>query len=289
MFRSRLISSIILLIVFLSAFLLKGYFGLLVFLVIGTILSILCVRELSSALKNIGYCSFANVTEIFAAIVFIGIILTEIYSINFNVVLLVGGMFGIYCWIKVLLSKNNKESLIMAITSSSVFILTVIPLNCLTLIYMKGYFESYVGVNLVLLLILVTKFGDIGAYSVGTLMSKRDSGNHKIVPSISPKKSWEGTIGGAIISIIITFIITSCLNYGISFSWYLVCLLGLLLFVGGFIGDLSESAFKRITGIKDSGAVIPGIGGALDLVDSLLLNAPLFYLFLVIFHKELLM
>ena len=115
-------------------------------------------------------------------------------------------------------------------------------------------------------------------------MSKRASGNHKIVPSISPKKSWEGTIGGAVISIFIAFIITSSLNFGISFDWWLVCLLGLLLFVGGFFGDLSESALKRITGIKDSGAVIPGIGGALDLVDSLLLNAPLFYLFLKIFN-----
>jgi len=284
MFKSRLISSVILLAVFLAAFLVKGYFGLLVFLIIGTLLSIICVRELSSALKNIGCDSFSNVTEIFAALVFIGIILTETYSVNFNVVLLVGGIFGIYCWIKVLLSKTNKESLMKAVTSSAVFILIVIPLNCLTVIYMNSYFESYIGVNLVLLLILVTKFGDIGAYAIGTLMSKRASGNHKIVPSISPKKSWEGTIGGAVVSVVIAFIITSSLNFGISFSWWMVCLLGLLLFVGGFIGDLSESALKRITGIKDSGAVIPGIGGALDLVDSLLLNAPLFYLFLIIFN-----
>ena len=284
MFKSRLLSSIILLAVFLAAFLIKGNFGLLVFLVIGTVLSIACIRELAFALEKIECYSFSNVTEVFAAIVFIGIIFTEIYSENLNVILLVGGLFGIYCWIKVLLSKTNKDSLMKAVTSSSVFILIVIPLNCITLIYMNGYYGSYVGVNLVLLLILVTKFGDIGAYSIGTLMSKRPSGNHKIVPSISPKKSWEGTIGGAVVSVIIAFILTSCLDVGVNFSWWMVCLLGLLLFVGGFIGDLSESALKRITGIKDSGSVIPGIGGALDLVDSLLLNAPLFYLFLKIFN-----
>jgi phosphatidate cytidylyltransferase len=284
MFKSRLISSIILLVVFLAAFLIRGYFGLVVFLIIGTALTIICVRELSSALQKIDCHSFTKATEFFAAIVFIGIILAEVFNINVNVILLVGGIFGIYCWIKVLLSKTNKESLAMAVTSSAVFILIVIPLNCITLIYMTGYFSSYVGVNLVLLLILVTKFGDIGAYSIGTLMSKRASGNHKIVPSISPKKSWEGTIGGAVVSIIIAFVITGCLNFGICFSWWMVCLLGLLLFIGGFIGDLSESALKRITGIKDSGTVIPGIGGGLDLVDSLLLNAPLFYLFLLIFN-----
>ena len=231
-------------------------------------------------LKKIGYDSFFCATEIFAALVFIEIILTKLYSWNLDAVLLVGGIFGVYCWIKILFSKNNKGLLAKAITSSAVFIIIIIPLNCLTLIYMNGYFGSYVGVNLVLLLILVTKFGDIGAYSIGTLMSKRASGNHKIVPSISPKKSWEGTIGGVIVSIIAVFIITRCFNYGMHFEWWIVCLLGLLLFIGGFVGDLSESALKRITGIKDSGSIIPGIGGVLDLVDSLLINAPLFYLFL---------
>ncbi len=284
MFKSRLISSIILLAIFLAAFLIKGYFGLLVFLIVGALLSIICVHELSSALEKIGCYSFSKITEFFAAIVFIGIILTETYSINVNVVLLVGGIFGVYCWIKVLLSKTNKESLIKVINSLGIFLLIVLPLNCITLIYMNGYFGNYIGINLVLLLILVTKSGDMGAYSVGTLMSKRKTENHKIVPSISPKKSWEGTIGGAVISVIVAFIITSCLNFGIGFSWWQVCLLGLLLFIGGFFGDLSESALKRITGIKDSGAIIPGIGGGLDLVDSLLLNAPLFYLFLKIFN-----
>ena len=284
MFKSRLISSITLLAIFLGAFLVKGYFGLLVFLIIGTILSIICVRELSLALENITCYSFTKVTEVFAALVFIGIIFSEAFLCNLNVILLIGGLFGVYCWIRILFSKTNKESLVKAVTSSALFMLIVIPLNCITLIFMNGYFESYLGVNLVLLLILVTKFGDIGAYAIGTLMSKRASGNHKIVPSISPKKSWEGTIGGAVISIIIAFIITSTINCGIDFTWWMVCILGLLLFVGGFIGDLSESALKRITGIKDSGAVIPGIGGVLDLVDSLLLNTPLFYLFLKVFN-----
>jgi len=69
--------------------------------------------------------------------------------------------------------------------------------------------------------------------------------------------------------------------YGINPSIAIV--LGTVLFVGGFLGDLAESSLKRLSGVKDSGAVIPGIGGSLDLVDSLLLNAPLFYLMLLIF------
>ena len=285
MFKSRLISSVILLAIFLAAFLARGYLGLLVFLVVGTILSIICVRELSLALEKINCCSFSGLIEVFAVIAFVGIILIEAFSFKLNIVLLVGGLFGACCWIKILLSKNNKETLTLAINSSAIFMLIIFPLNCLTLIYMSGYFESYIGVNLVLLLILVTKFGDIGAYAIGTLMSKRRTyKNHKITPNISPKKSWEGAIGGAIISIAMAFIVTSCLDFGIGFSWWQVCMLGLLLFVGGFFGDLSESALKRITGIKDSGAMIPGIGGGLDLVDSLFLNAPLFYLFVKIFN-----
>ena len=77
---------------------------------------------------------------------------------------------------------------------------------------------------------------------------------------------------------------TKYCNYKISPSWWLSCLLGLLLFAGGFIGDIAESALKRITRIKDSGSIIPGIGGVLDLIDSLLINAPLFYLTLKLFN-----
>jgi phosphatidate cytidylyltransferase len=133
-------------------------------------------------------------------------------------------------------------------------------------------------------MILVTKCGDIGAYSIGTLSAKLlPGGNHKIIPKISPKKSWEGTLGGLLTSVAASFAFCRFVpqmvvdGFGqISFP----LLTGALLFVGGFLGDLVESSLKRAAGVKDSGNMIPGMGGALDVVDSLVLNAPLFYLFL---------
>ena len=161
----------------------------------------------------------------------------------------------------------------------------VIPLNCLTLIYMTNYGSDYRGTILALFLILITKSGDIGAYCTGTLTSKRASGNHKIVPEISPKKSWEGTIGGLITSVVIAYVLSFVFN--VDFGQYPVVMtgvVGVLLFIGGFIGDLAESVLKRTAGVKDSGAIIPGIGGALDLTDSLFINAPLFYICLKLFQ-----
>ena len=140
---------------------------------------------------------------------------------------------------------------------------------------MTDYGTVYTGVNLALFLILVTKSGDIGAYCIGTLTSRRRGGNHKIVPTISPKKSWEGTIGGLIISIIIAFILYFSIGFKLgSNSNWTILMIGFCLFVGGFVGDLSESVLKRMTGIKDSGAIIPGIGGVLDLTDSFIYKCP---------------
>ena len=106
-------------------------------------------------------------------------------------------------------------------------------------------------------------------------------GNHKIVPKISPKKSWEGTLGGMVISIIVTYVFCHQVpeildEYGKVFP----LIAGLILFWGGFVGDLVESSLKRTAGVKDSGNMIPGMGGALDVIDSLVLNAPIFYYFL---------
>jgi phosphatidate cytidylyltransferase len=132
----------------------------------------------------------------------------------------------------------------------------------------------------VLYLIAVTKFSDMGAYLTGSMI-----GRHKMIPHISPKKTWEGFFGALAFSLLASLgmwkLMPSHLP-GMSLTHAIV--LGLMLGFAAVIGDLAESIIKRSTGVKDSGSFLPGIGGALDLVDSLLFTAPLlfFYLRLVI-------
>jgi phosphatidate cytidylyltransferase len=131
-----------------------------------------------------------------------------------------------------------------------------------------------------LYLIVVTKFSDMGAYLIGSAV-----GRHQMIPHISPKKTWEGFFGALGLSLLASLGLVWLMPGHLSMlTWTHATLLGLLLGFAAVIGDLAESIIKRSTGVKDSGNFLPGIGGALDLIDSLLFTAPLlfFYLRLVI-------
>jgi phosphatidate cytidylyltransferase len=128
------------------------------------------------------------------------------------------------------------------------------------------------GRFLVLYLIIVTKSGDIAAYIIGTFFGK-----HQLIPRISPKKSVEGTIAGFMVSFVIAVIFRWLLPV---VSFVHICIIGLLLSLAGQIGDLSESLIKRDCKIKDSGFAFPGLGGILDMIDSLIFTAPILYFYL---------
>ncbi|MGA3266991.1 MAG: phosphatidate cytidylyltransferase [Verrucomicrobiota bacterium] len=128
----------------------------------------------------------------------------------------------------------------------------------------------------VLYFILVTKFSDTGAYVVGSLI-----GRHKMIPRISPGKTWEGFAGAILVSTAASLIFVHFLGDRMAGMNLLhAAVLGVLLGSTAVVGDLIESLFKREAGVKDSGTLFPGIGGILDLLDSLLFNAPLMYLYL---------
>ena len=131
-----------------------------------------------------------------------------------------------------------------------------------------------------LYLIAITKFSDMGAYLTGMAI-----GRHPLIPHISPKKTWEGFFGALAFSLLASIGLYKLMpgHLSVLTSTHAV-ILGLLLGFAAVIGDLAESIIKRSTGAKDSGNFLPGIGGALDLIDSLLFTAPLlfFYLRLVI-------
>jgi phosphatidate cytidylyltransferase len=131
------------------------------------------------------------------------------------------------------------------------------------------------GEWLIFFLLLVTWASDTGAYYVGTLY-----GRHRLAPTISPKKTVEGLVGGLIAAIIAGYIAR---------WWFLPELSGLdclvlatLLTIAGLWGDLAESAMKRTVGMKDSGGILPGHGGMLDRLDSLLFATPVFYYYITL-------
>jgi phosphatidate cytidylyltransferase len=132
------------------------------------------------------------------------------------------------------------------------------------------------GSYFVLYFVLVTKFSDTGAYLVGSLI-----GRHKMIPRISPGKTWEGFVGALAFSLGASVLFVRWAGDwlpGMTLGHALM--LGLMLGAAAVVGDLIESLFKREAGVKDSGAFFPGIGGILDLLDSLLFNAPIMYLYL---------
>lgn len=115
---------------------------------------------------------------------------------------------------------------------------------------------------------------DTFAYLVGMLMGK-----HKFFKRISPKKTWEGTIGGAVFTIIGAYLFSVFFTYFTNLEWMGM---GLVIVIFGTFGDLIESMIKRTYGIKDSGTIMPGHGGILDRLDSILIAVPFVLLYVVL-------
>jgi phosphatidate cytidylyltransferase len=128
------------------------------------------------------------------------------------------------------------------------------------------------GSERVIAFILVTVASDIGGYATGVLF-----GRHPMAPTVSPKKSWEGFAGSAVGCVGVGVLSVIFLLDG---SWWAGALIGATAVVTATLGDLSESMIKRDLGIKDMGNLLPGHGGILDRLDSLLLTAPSTYVLL---------
>lgn len=129
------------------------------------------------------------------------------------------------------------------------------------------------GQYYVIFLLVVTKFTDVGAFVFGSLFGK-----HPFFSNISPKKTWEGCVGALFVSLLSGWGIFSLLKIHLPLLHLsLVLIISLLLGLASIAGDLAESLLKRSLHTKDSSDALPGIGGGLDLIDSVLFTAPLFY------------
>lgn len=128
-----------------------------------------------------------------------------------------------------------------------------------------------------LAVLLLVWAGDVGGYFGGKLF-----GRHLLFPSISPKKTWEGVVGGLLLALAVAALYQALFYNGWAGFWHWYPLAVVIVVVGTF-GDLAESMLKRSVGIKDSGGLLPGHGGLLDRFDGFLLAMPVVYLYLVTF------
>lgn len=149
--------------------------------------------------------------------------------------------------------------------------LVLIPLMFQSMIHLYSFPN---GKKLLVYLFFLIWSSDIGAYLSGKLL-----GTHKLIPKVSPGKSWEGLLGGVSLSMLVTWAGFSYFHPGATLRWFI---LALCTVISALFGDLFISILKRRCHLKDTGAVIPGHGGVLDRLDSLIPALPLFYFALAV-------
>ena len=272
---------------FLYGILLLGLFGvgqisLLAFGFVIIISGLVGVSELYNMAEKCGHSPFKNIGLIFSGALFGGVFWALAFKadialaqeLELLVLLFIVPILGISQ-----LRAYSKGCGSIVPLASTVFgvVYVALLLNLLQKIrYFPGDIKSDDGNWWLLFFILVSKMSDTGAYCTGQLIGKT-----KMIPRVSPGKTWEGFAGGIVFSVI-----TACLfqqfagDHFSSMPLVHALVLGVLLGVGSVIGDLVESLIKREAGVKDSGKFFPGIGGVLDLLDSLLFNAPIMYIYL---------
>jgi len=171
--------------------------------------------------------------------------------------------------------RYRQPGEVIARLAVSVLAMVYVGVLLTFVVQIRSLFPDARGLYALVSLIATVKLSDIGAYTVGRLI-----GRHKMAPILSPGKTWEGAAGG---------VLFSCVGACVIFCWWLKSatlgqdwgwlFFGVAMAVSGMIGDLAESLLKRDAGRKDSSTWMPGFGGVMDLLDSILLAAPLAYLF----------
>ncbi len=204
-------------------------------------------------------------------LIFVLSFLIESAKLPFQFYYLIFPIVSFVYMIKLYKKFERKPFTNIAYTFLGIFYVAI-PFSLLNIaVFEKGvyHFEIILGC------LLILWASDTGAYFAGTLFGKR-----KLFERISPKKSWEGFFGGAVLALLFAFGISQYLDHLSLVQWLVIAL---IIIVGGTFGDLIESLLKRSIEIKDSGTTLPGHGGFLDRFDGLLISAPFIVAYLEIF------
>lgn len=260
-FFTRLGSSLVYAVIMLAGLLIPDPFAI---IILALLIQFLCLREYLAIIERIfpgvHYSSFFRwVVQFAGVVVIVGLVPFQsgaaIILLPIPLLILLPAM---------LFRKKAFKAALGALSG-----LLYISLPMASFIMLRNF-----HVILPLALVLMIWTNDTMAYITGSLVGKTP------LSSISPKKTWEGTIGGGMLTLIGTGIwvwLDTSMDIKLS---YLLLIIALIAVIGGTLGDLFESKLKRMAGIKDSGNIMPGHGGALDRLDSLLVSLP-FTLFVV--------
>ena len=187
--------------------------------------------------------------------------------------------FLMYCYIKELYGKHANpianlgvimlSQMYIVLPLSLINVLAFVPFDC----YSTDYSPASKFYAIPLSMYIFIWINDTGAYLSGVTLGK-----HKLFPRISPKKSWEGSIGGALLTVASAFAVAHFFTFMNKWQWIGMAL---VVVIFGTFGDLIESMIKRHLDIKDSGHILPGHGGILDRLDSMLLSIPAVVIYLL--------
>ena len=267
--------------------------GFYIYCIIGPLALGLAVYEAAAMVQKINILTYPKLTGIVAALAALGTLTGKAFfdrlSIGTAIDLAVSGVAAVFVLPALILAFRKEGVLERIIGSAGIFIAFGLPLlvavNCwqLALPFEVLNIFSSNKINALLFLIAVSKTMDTGGYIFGMLSGKfLPGGNHKIAPSVSPKKSWEGFAGG----LVLTVLVACCFHWWGDLKIWWCITAGVVLALGSFFGDLTESALKRRCDVKDSGNYIPGMGGALDVLDSFIYNGALLVILTVVFYGK---
>ncbi|MBK9934396.1 MAG: phosphatidate cytidylyltransferase [Cytophagaceae bacterium] len=198
--------------------------------------------------------------------------LVETYTIGFESYYLIVPLLTLTFFIKLYRKKDPRPFENLGYTFLGTIYVALPFALLMELTFWEGIFRPMLPVGILIILWV----NDSGAYFSGMLFGKR-----KLFERISPKKTWEGFIGGAIFGILAAFIFSRYVDVLDTKEWLMVAV---IIVITGTLGDLVESLFKRSIDIKDSGSLIPGHGGFLDRFDGLLLSMPFIISFLKLYE-----
>lgn len=233
--------------------------------------SLICVGAITELFDMATKCMPNLKPNIFLALG-LGAAMVTCTALNPDPMMLLVGVLFVPLFFVVEVFRKEPAPLENMAFSSLVMMYVALPLVLLMLI---GGGEGEWEPARVLVVIFTVWVNDIFAYLVGCSIGK-----HKMCPTISPKKSWEGFAGGVIFAVAFAM----AAGYMMEGDVLMWGGLGLVIALAGVVGDLLESKIKRECGVKDSGALIPGHGGVLDRFDALLLAVPVAYVYMLVFN-----